>query len=347
MIPKPLANLLRNAQRKLGKITFYGGMMRYTPALIAPLPTHVEVEPTTRCNATCGTCSRSSLAREDMKNDLLPATMTKILSSFPDLQSLRLVGLGEIFLNPEIENILQQLKARKVKVWIITNGSLLRNEKIRKLIHDYVYEVGISIDSTDPAEFARLRPMGKVGLPEVTEGIRTLVAERNSGRSNVIIGINNTVTHENYHDLSALGSLCMDLGADYLAISFVENWLMKGDPGHQETAERIRASMHHLPAIRRAIIKQQLRLGLRGIIVGYKIPRRRIGACHWPYRSAHITAEGNVTPCCTRTQPDHGLFNIITDGDFESNWNGPAYQDLRRAHMNGDTLNRICGDCPL
>jgi len=339
--------LKRNVQRKLGKLNFYSRLMHYTPALQVPLPTHIEVEPTTRCNATCGTCSRSSLARADMKNDLLPSTMEKILTSMPTLTSLRLVGLGEIFLNPDIENILQQLKARHIKVWIITNGSQLRQEKIRRLIHDYVYEVGISIDSTDPEEFARLRPMGKVGLPEVMEGIRTLIAERNSGRSNVIIGINNTVSQENYQNLPALGSLCIDLRVDYLAISFVENWLMKGDVGYSETKERIARAMEQLPVIRRAILKQQLRLGLRGIILGYKVPRQRIGKCHWPYRSAHITAEGNVTPCCTRTQPHHGMFNFLTDGDFEKNWNGPAYQKLRQAHLNKDALNAICGDCPL
>jgi MoaA/NifB/PqqE/SkfB family radical SAM enzyme len=340
--------MIRNLQRKLGKLSFYAGMMRYKSALNAPMPTHIEVEPTTRCNATCGTCSRGSLAREDMKNDLLPSTLLKILASFPDLKSIRLVGLGETFLNPDIEKILQQLNDRSVKVWTITNGSQLRNPKIRQLIHDFIYEVGISIDSTDSAEFARLRPMGKIGLSEVTDGIRTLVSERNNGSSNVIIGINNTVTHENYSNLPELGALCLDLRVDYLAISFVENWLMKGDPGQQEAAERIRESMQFLPTIRRAIIKQQIRLGLRGIIVGYKVPWRRVGKCHWPFRSAHITAEGNVTPCCTRTQPNHGIFNILShDGDFAKNWNGPAYQELRQAHINGDTLNLMCGDCPL
>lgn len=338
--------MIRSLQRKLRKIQLFAGMLRYKENVIAPLPDYIEVEPTTRCNATCGTCSRSNLSRDDMKNDLLPSTMNRILESLPDLKSIRLVGLGEIFLNPAIEQILHQLKERNIKVWIITNGSMLRQKKIRDLIHDYIYEVGISIDSTDPDEFSRLRPMGKVGLAEVIEGARMLVAERNSGRSNVIIGINNTITNENYKNLHELGSLCINLGVDYLAISFIENWLMRGDAGHSDASEKLRNAMHHLPAIKQTIIKEQIRLGLRGIIVGYKIPRRRIGACQWPYRSAHITAEGNVTPCCTRTQPGHGMFNINTE-NFADHWNGPQYQTLRKAHMRKDTLNPICGDCPL
>lgn len=338
--------MIRSLQRKISKLLMFAGMVYYKPALKVPLPTFVEIEPTTRCNATCGTCSRNHLADENLKNDLSMDTMRKILDTLPDLTAIRLIGLGEVFLNPQIENILRLLKERSIKVWIITNGSLLLDQRIRQLIHDYIYDVGISIDSTDPAEFARLRPMGKVGLKEVIAGTKLLIEERNQGRSNVIIGLNGTVSHENYQNLPDIGSLCIDLSTDYLAISFVENWLMKGDPGHQETSERVHESLLHIDAIHGAIKKQQWRLLLRGILVGYKIPKRRIGNCKWPYRSVHITAEGNVTPCCTRTQPNHGFFNVVND-NFEENWNGPRYQELRRAHMNRDTLNAICGDCPL
>jgi radical SAM protein with 4Fe4S-binding SPASM domain len=338
--------MIKSLYRKFRKLVLYTSMIRYKPTLFAPMPDHIEIEVTTRCNATCGTCSRSSLHPNDLKNDLLPETLDKILTTLPDLKTIRLAGLGEIFLHPNIEFILKKLTERSIKVWIITNGSLLLNEKIRRLIHEYVYEVGISIDSTEPEEFAQIRPMGKVGLNEVLTGMRMLLEERNRGDSSVIIGIHNTTTEMNYKNLSSLGSLCIDLSVDYLAIGFVENWLVRGDPDYQPTADRIHKSLLKLPEIRKAIIKQQWRLAFRGIMVGYKIPKRRIGKCQWPYRAVHITAEGNVTPCCTRTQPSHGLFNILTD-DFEKNWNGEAYQNLRRAHMNRDTLNSICGNCPL
>jgi MoaA/NifB/PqqE/SkfB family radical SAM enzyme len=252
-----------------------------------------------------------------------------------------------MFLNPHIENILQQLKARSIRVWIITNGSLLQDARVRNLIHDYVDDVSISIDSTDPEEFARLRPMGKIGLAEVTEGTALLIAERNAGRSNTTIGISTTVTHENYHDLPDIGSMSLQLGIDYLAIAFVENWMMQGDPGHRETSDTVNASMQFLPQISKAIRKQQWRLALHGVPVGCKIPRRRIGKCYWPYRSVHITAQGLANPCCTRIRPNHSIFDLMDTTDFEAQWNGEAYQELRRAHMRGDALHPMCGTCPL
>ncbi len=338
--------MIRGIHRKFRKLALYIGMTRYRPALIAPLPDHVEIEATTRCNATCGTCSRSSLHPDNLKNDLLPSTLDNILSTLPNLKTVRLIGLGETFLHPDIENILKKLKEKSINIWIITNGSLLLDEKVRRLIHKYIHEVAVSIDSTDPEEFALIRPMGKIGLEEVLSGMRILLEERNRGDSNVIIGIHNTTTEMNYRNLPSLGSLCIDLDVDYLAIGFVENWLVRGDPDYQPTADRIHKSLLKLPEIRKAITKQQWRLALRGIMVGYKIPKRRIGKCQWPYRAVHITAEGHVTPCCTRTQPSHGMFNINTD-DFAQHWNGPEYQALRLAHMNKDALNPMCGSCPL
>jgi MoaA/NifB/PqqE/SkfB family radical SAM enzyme len=344
---KKIALLIRSIPRKAEKILHFFNLTRFTPSLEVPAPTHIEIEATTRCNATCGTCTRTHLSREDMKNDLHPDTLKKVLIALPDLTSLRLVGLGETFLNPNIENILQQLKARSIRVWIITNGSLLQDVHVRNLIHDYVDDVAISIDSTDPEEFSRLRPMGNIGLADVTEGMKLLIKERNDGRSNTTIGISTTVTHENYHDLPSIGSMSIDMGVDYVAIAFVENWMIQGDPGYSAISDNVNESMKYLPQIRQAIRKQQLRLTLHGIAVGCKIPKRRIGKCYWPYRSLHITAEGLATPCCARFRPNHTIFNVKGTDDFISQWNGPAYQELRLAHMKKDTLHPMCGSCPL
>lgn len=339
--------MFRFFARKLGKVRFYSGLIRYRERMEVPLPDHIEVEPTTRCNATCGTCSRNVLTPEALKNDMTLEKIQRIVDQFPDLRSIRLVGLGEPFLNPEIDPILRFLKSRNLKVWLITNGSLLRDQWVRDLIHDCVYDVGVSIDSTDEEEFSRLRPMGKIGLKQVLDGLRLLISERDEGRSNIIVGVNNTVTHENYTKLKDIGGLCIDLGVDYLAISFVESWLIRGDVGYEAARRQVLASMEYLPRIRRHIWLTQFRLALRGIVVGYKIPRPRIGRCHWPYRSTHITAEGLVTPCCTRTQPQHGIFNILEDGDFSSYWNGPACKRLRRIHMDRDKEDAMCGNCPM
>ena len=158
--------MLKSIRRRLRKAVFFTSLTRYSSTLEVPLPTHIQVEPTTRCNALCGSCSRSSLANNQLKNDLQLETIERILETFPDLKSIRLLGLGEPFLHPEFEKILKRLRERDIKIWLISNGSLLANDHIRRLLHTYIDDVGFSIDSADPDEFRALRPMGRIGLPE-------------------------------------------------------------------------------------------------------------------------------------------------------------------------------------
>lgn len=340
--------MLRALQRRVRKAVFFANLTRYSRSLTVPLPTHIQVEPTTRCNATCGSCSRGSLPTSELKNDLTPDALRQILEAFPQLKSIRLLGLGEPFLTPGFETILEILTERRIKVWLISNGSFFDKQRVRDLVHDHVFDVGVSIDSADPDEFRELRPMGAIGLPEVLEGTRTLIAERDAGRSNAIIGFNAAVSHTNYGGLDAIGDLCIDLGVDYLSVAAVENWLIAGDRGYEPSAAFVAESMQQAKTIGRHVGALQRRLLLHGILVGYKTPRSRLGRCHWPFNSVHVSPNGTVTPCCIRTQAHtHGMFNMFTDGPFEEHWNGEAYQALRRAHLTRDESNVMCGTCPM
>jgi MoaA/NifB/PqqE/SkfB family radical SAM enzyme len=340
--------MLRTLQRRVRKAVFFTGLTRYRRSLTAPLPTHIQVEPTTRCNATCGSCSRGSLPTSELKNDLTPEALERILGTFPGLKSIRLLGLGEPFLTPGFETILRMLKERAVKVWLISNGSFFDAQRTRDLVHDYVFDVGVSIDSADPDEFRALRPMGAVGLDEVLAGTRTLIAERNAGRSDALIGFNAAISHTNCEGLNAIGDLCIDLGVDYLSVAAVENWLIDGDAGFESSAAFVAESMDHAKTIGRHVSALRRRLLLHGILLGYKTPKSRLGRCHWPFNSVHVSPHGIVTPCCIRTQAHrHGMFNMFTDGPFEAAWNGEAYQALRRAHLERDASNVMCGKCPM
>lgn len=340
--------MLRALRRRARKAIFFTNLTRHTRALTVPLPTHIQVEPTTRCNATCGSCSRGSLPTSELKNDLDPEALQRILDAFPGLRSIRLLGLGEPFLTPGFDRILAILKERGVKVWLISNGSFFDQSRVRDLVHDYVFDVGVSIDSADPDEFRELRPMGAVGLEEVLEGTRQLIAERDAGRSDALVGFNAAISHTNCEGLDAIGDLCIDLGVDYLSVAAVENWLIQGDAGYEPSAEFVGESMRHARTIGKHVAALRRRLLMRGIILGYKTPTPRLGRCHWPFNSVHVSPNGTVTPCCIRTQAHtHGIFNMFTDGPFEQHWNGEAYQALRRAHLERDASNVMCGTCPM
>ena len=56
-----------------------------------------------------------------------------------------------------------------------------------------------------------------------------------------------------------------------------------------------------------------------------------------------VNADGTVYPCCVADGGQLALGNL-RERDFESIWNGPEAQDLRRAMVTQD-LPALCRDC--
>jgi radical SAM protein with 4Fe4S-binding SPASM domain len=338
---------MHRASRLARKTGFFLRLTRFKPAIRKAPPRHLEIEITTRCNATCGTCTRGMLPRDQMKTDLSVADITRILDLCPSVRSVRLLGLGEPFLHPEVEAVFQLLKRRGIRIWTISNGSYFLEQNIRRLALDHLADIAVSIDSADPQQFAALRPMGAIGLPEVNEGLSRLVAERDESHPGMLIGISHTISHENLNGLPAIVDMARVLRVDYLALVGVENWLVADQPGFKEAERFGEQMMQQAAEMERMVRTARKRLALSGILTGFHSPKQRIGGCYWPYNSTHICANGSVTPCCIRTMPDsHEVGNIADLTDFDTLWNGDAYQSLRQAHMDKDTKNRMCGSCP-
>jgi len=60
-----------------------------------PLPTFIQLEPTTKCNYKCIMCSRSSLSPSRLNRDMSLSEFKFIIDQIPSLKSVHLQGLGE------------------------------------------------------------------------------------------------------------------------------------------------------------------------------------------------------------------------------------------------------------
>ena len=67
--------------------------------------------------------------------------------------------------------------------------------------------------------------------------------------------------------------------------------------------------------------------------------------CHWPFTSAFITAEGYITPCCLRPDPNVMNFGNINEKSFKEIWNSEKYVEFRKNMAEG-RANPICDNCP-
>lgn len=335
--------MLESIPRKFEKVRFHVGIDRYEKKEIADTPTHVQIEPTVRCNLDCITCSRGKVIQTYRKMDLSLEEIDKILSSLPNMKSVKLQGLGEPLFHPQIIEMLKKFKERSIKVWMISNGTLFLQERFRNIVLDYVDDIAVSFDSTNKETFNMLRR--GADMDRVTQGIKLLVEDRNKRKADVAIGINFVISHKNYFELGELGELAISLGLDYVTVADVENWMVPGELAYEGSRFFVAESRRYAKEIDEGVRRLRIKLLKHGILLGYKNREKRLGNCHWPFNSMFITVEGLATPCCMRMHREHAFGNVL-QSSFNDIWNGQAYRDFRKSHMSKDITNRLCANCP-
>lgn len=170
--------------------------------------TLLQVEPTTRCNFTCGFCA----GRHMDQSDLDPSDLDQVLAAFPEVEHLELQGEGEPLLHPDFFEMARRARAKGIRVSSITNGSLFTPRTIEELFEADVGSLLVSIESPDPAEFRRIRG-GR--LEKVVDGIAAFVKARaRAGRSTPTIGFAVTLLKDTAERIGAIVDLYDRLGMD-------------------------------------------------------------------------------------------------------------------------------------
>ncbi len=337
--------MFKSLQRRIEKIKFDRYFNIYKKAeFVKDLPTFIQIEPTLRCNLHCATCIRDNVVMGHDQKDLSIENIERIVSRFPNLRSVKLQGLGETFLHPQIEEMLKTLKKRNIRIWIISNGTLFLMENIRRLVLQYVSDIAVSFDAVDERVFSILRK--GADLNKIKQGIRLLVDERNREKANTLIGLVYVISRENYLQLEQLSDVVVDLRVDYVVLADIENWTVPGDGGFAEFANSVVETRKYSPQINKAVKKVFWRLLKKGIMVFYKNGTKKFGRCPWPFKSMFVTVEGLVTPCCVRKHREHAIGNIFETRSLNEIWNGEKYRTLRRSHICQKNAEMICAQCP-
>lgn len=122
-------------------------------------PTQAWIEPTTRCNTKCRTCSHYYLNYgEDMHDDVLQIVQDKIL---PGLKIVYLAGYGEPLLAKRFDEMFDYCASRNMRMILTTNAILLRDrERVKKLVRSHVH-LNVSIDGATKPVFESVRPFIK------------------------------------------------------------------------------------------------------------------------------------------------------------------------------------------
>jgi MoaA/NifB/PqqE/SkfB family radical SAM enzyme len=301
----------------------------------------IQLEPTTRCNFSCTSCTRREyVTDEDL--DLPLETFREILRQRPTLKEIKLQGFGEPLLYRHFDEIVTEGAARGIRFTTFSNGTALTRERIDTVLgHFDIFFV--SLDSLKEERFGALRP--GPGLAVVLQGMEKLSRRKKALGSATRLAVNFVASHINFDEIKDLGDLARNLGFDAVQIVEAENWNLPGQDGFRNISSFVRDARAKAASI--ALEVQRLKESCAGKPVGifHVDGRPRRDLCLWPFYFCHISAQGYVTPCCLRGNPRVVNFGNILERSLDEIWNGDEYVDFRTRLLSG-APDPLCDTCP-
>lgn len=317
--------------------------LRMAPAM-DPV-THLQIEPTTRCNFTCGFCC----GRQMTQTDLSLATFERALAAFPKLQQLELQGEGEPLMNPHFFDMLRLARGRGIAVSFITNGSLLSPDAVRQILDAGVEKISVSLESADATAFREIRG-GK--LEKVQAGIERLLSDRKArGMQRPVVGFSVTVLRRTRGHLAGILALYRSLGLDGgitlqplqrmggYTQSYTDDMLdqMLSDAEADEVWVQLRSNRD----IRRIQADRASNAGFHDHLMAGWMPSQR--RCPWLERGLYVDRDGYATACCMIKDRGQALGQLGVDAPETI----LARRDELRSQLRAGTIPTPCAGCEL
>lgn len=316
--------------------------LRRRPTVMRSHPVAVEIELTNRCNLACIQCLRSRGLKPYQLGEMDRETFGRVLSQFPYLINLSLNGFGEALQHPHFFELVADARQRLpwAKIGIYTNGNLLDESRVERLIGSGLTELNVSIDAAREETYRRVRRGGD--LLEVHAGIRRLVrARRTAGVRLPMIGTNFVLLNDNEGELVRFIEQSAELGVDYVnCVTYATyDWGFDNrrtpDSYHRELAagrERLAA----LGLASRSFASDDL---------SWTDPKTPFDCALLWGSPLRITWSGEVAlGCCTPFQETFSYGNVLSE-PFEKLWNGATFVRNRTLSRRHQPPNEICASC--
>ena len=291
------------------------------------------------CNYACGFCDlpqRSVRRRREGWREFDTDGWKSVLRGFANLRTTA-VGFtgGEPFVRRDCADLLEYSLSLGMVTHVNTNGDLLDDELVARLVAMGLDSVNVSLDGADAATHDRLR--GRAGsFARVTDRIAALARARDrcaSRSRRTRIGITTVLVPDNADPGVALADLAERLGADSLGFIPVHDYVGRGALGEvtperpwAETMARATAELRRLKRERTILENSDDYLALfPRCFAGRPSPLR----CRAPSNSLVVDCYGRVFPCVPLSEVDRPIGTVTGDA-LAAFWKSETYAAARR-----------------
>lgn len=331
---------------------------KWLSRLNAPTLKWIQIEVSSFCNAECIYCPRTVL-KKSWDNRHFPMDLyKKLLPVFPKTGLIFLQGWGEPFLNPDLFEMIFLAKKAGCRVGTTTNGTLLDNDTIRRLIASELDILCISMAGTDRETNDQIRKGTSLdALLETLKKIKTIKKTNNSRYPAIHVAY--LLMKSGLNDVNQLPEILQRTGVSEVVIStldFIPDPALAAEAIRPSAAKEYDSLCHQLERVKK-------RGADEGIRIHYQIvnPAAHYLTCTENIlKTAFISSDGGVSPCVFTNLPlkpdthpapmfvekyHRIVFGNIADDPVPQIWRRKTYSKFRKSFLQANPP-AICTTCP-
>jgi MoaA/NifB/PqqE/SkfB family radical SAM enzyme len=300
-------------------------------------PTWLVLLITARCNLHCYMCSfKDSGTPNPIRTRFRDMTMELfdlILDTYPRSIVVELSG-GEPLAHPGIFEMIQRAHARRMKVHIPTNGTLLP-ENIDTMLKAPVQILNVSFYGSDAQSFSHATGTDGALFDATVEAVAELARRRCVEGYPRLLRTSFICTRDNLPQASEFIRLSEKMGVDEVKLRNLRFHAIPGFPESLSLSADDKEAQEFFEGLRRQRFQIPVflpRLPRQG-------DRRR---CDHPFRLVAIDGDGYVGPCCAKADKRYWGTLLEQPGV----WNSPAMLKSRQIQMDPRyALSNLCRYC--
>ncbi len=327
--------------------------------LLLSYPPQLRIDRETRCNLSprCTYChwkETKSLEEESPLRSTLD-TISRLDEFITWAEQIVDCGYGEPLLNPDLPQILDEFKARRIRLEMTNKGVLLTPD-IRKVLLGRRLTLYVSVDSATGVGYRRYR---HASLDRILDNLRDLCIEkeRDGGLPRVIVSF--IAMSSNFEEFEQFLERMVAIGVDAIKIRslFCDPGFEVISAGASSRRFDYRRELLDDATLAEFLDKAKTLARSAGIPLvcehdfGGDLEHAKVPLCREPWETIYVLRRG-IMPCCFSKYPlftwgelrDKTLAQFVKDA-----WNSPIIQEIRVA-LAHHRLHERCAEtksCPI
>ena len=286
------------------------------------LPLYLDVELTNFCNFRCRFCPTGTKSMKRMRGFMPDEVVDALIENVRryNIQGVRFIRWGEPTMHPKYLEIIERIKNVGALTHINTNGSLLDEAQMQRLLDIHLDSIKFSFQGADEGTYNEMRAGGDYSR---LLGIVRKFHELRGSNQYPYIQISTTLTGETAEQVE---SFKQDVGAycDYYNIGYTK--LTHLDVGAMKIDDVEKEKIRHLQEL------ETIHHSFRPV-------------CNEAFDKLSVNWNGDVTLCC-QDYDNFLLVGNILDSDIKEIFNSNATKIYRQTIAKGEYGKiKCCSDC--